>query len=316
MIGQNSFLAIAQNQKKLRCEKFLEEMERVMPWEKFFNEIEPYYVEKETGRKKMELSMMLKIYFLQQWYSLSDREMEDMVYDRNSFQKFLGIDLLSQKAPDETTILNFRHLLEKHKLQKRFLRIVNAVLEKRGLLMKEGTIVDATIIAAPSSTKNEEQKRDPEMSSTKKGNQWHFGMKAHIGVDAQSGIVHSIETTPAKTNDRVPFKKLLHGEEKALFGDKGYFKIADKREARASGILWAILDRATVKRKLSSSQRKRNKKHSRIRAKVEHPFQIIKCQWGHVKVRYKGLFKNTMQLFALFALANLFHVRKNLLSAA
>lgn len=317
MIKQNSFLAIAhQNQKRLRCEKFLEEMESVMPWEKFFNEIAPYYVERETGRKRMELSMMLKIYFLQQWYSLSDREAEEMIYDRNSFQKFLGIDLLSQKAPDETTILNFRHLLEENKLQKHFLRIVNAVLEKRGLLMREGSIVDATIIAAPSSTKNDEQKRDPEMSSTKKGNQWYFGMKAHIGVDAKSGVVHSLETTPAKTNDRVPFRKLLHGKEKALFGDKGYFKIDDKRESRAAGILWAISDRATPKRKLSSSQKKRNKKYSSVRSKVEHPFQVIKCQWGYVKVRYKGLFKNTMQLFALFALANLFRSRKILLETA
>lgn len=316
MVKQNSFLALAQNQKRLRCEKFLEEMDRVIPWEKFFNEIAPYYVEAETGRKKMELSMMLKIYFLQQWYDLSDREMEEMIYDRNSFQKFLGIDLLSQKAPDETTILNFRHLLEEHKLQKRFLRIVNAVLEKRGLLMKEGSIVDATIIAAPSSTKNDEQKRDPEMSSTKKGNQWYFGMKAHIGVDAQSGIVHSIETTPAKTNDRVPFRKLLHGKERALFGDKAYGKQDDKREARANGILWAISDRGVPNHPLSSSQRKRNRKYSSVRAKVEHPFQIIKCQWGHMKVRYKGLFKNTMQLFALFSLVNLFRVRKTLLAMA
>jgi IS5 family transposase len=289
-------------------------MEQVMPWENFFNEIAPYYSEKGTGRKRMELSIMLKIYFLQQWYSLSDREMEEMIYDRNSFQKFLGIDLLSQKAPDETTILNFRHMLEEHKLQERFLRVVNAVLEKRGLLMREGSIVDATIIAAPSSTKNNERKRDPEMSSTKKGNQWYFGMKAHIGVDAQSGVVHSIETTSAKISDRTPFRKLLHGKEKALFGDKGYFKISDKRESRAAGILWAISDRATVKRKLSSSQRKRNRKYSSVRAKVEHPFQVIKCQWGHVKVRYKGLFKNTMQLFALFSLANLFRARKILLS--
>ncbi|MBI2453883.1 IS5 family transposase [Candidatus Peregrinibacteria bacterium] len=314
---QNSFLAIAhQGQKRLRCEKFLEEMERVMPWEKFFNEIAPYYVEQETGRKRMELSMMLKIYFLQQWYSLSDREAEEMIYDRNSFQKFLGIDLLSQKAPDETTILNFRHLLEENKLQEHFLRIVNAVLEKRGLLMREGSIVDATIIAAPSSTKNNEQKRDPEMSSTKKGNQWYFGMKAHIGVDAKSGVVHSLETTAAKTSDRVPFKKLLHGKERALFGDKAYGKQDDKREARANGILWAISDRGVPNHPLSSSQRKRNKKYSSVRSKVEHPFQVIKCQWGHVKVRYKGLFKNTMQLFALFALANLFRTRKTLLEAA
>lgn len=311
---QNSFLALAQ-QKKLRCEKFLEEMERVMPWEKFLNEIAPYYTEKETGRKRMELSMMLKIYFLQQWYALSDREMEDMIYDRNSFQKFLGIDLLSHKVPDETTILHFRHLLEAHKLQERFLKIVNAVLEKRGLLMKEGTIVDATIIAAPSSTKNQDKKRDGEMSSTKKGNQWYFGMKAHIGVDAQSGMVHTLETSAAKVSDRKPFKKLLHGSERVIFGDKGYFKTEDKKEARDKGILWAVSDRGTRNHPLSSSQRKRNRKFSSVRSKVEHPFQVIKCQWGFTKVRYKGLFKNTMQLFTLFSLANLFRARK-LLSPA
>ena len=314
MIKQNSFLSIAQNHKRLRCEKFLEEMEKVVPWNEFQNEIKPYYTEKETGRKRMDLVMMLKIYFLQQWYSLSDREAEEMIYDRNSFQKFLGIDLLSQIAPDDTTILNFRHLLEEHKLQKRFFAVVNEQLEEKGLLMREGTIVDATIIAAPSSTKNKEQKRDPEMSSTKKGNQWHFGMKAHIGVDAKSGLVHHLDTTAAKTNDRVPFKKLLHGKEKALFGDKAYGKQSDKREAREAGILWAVSDRGVPNHPLSSSQRKRNRKFSGVRAKVEHPFQIIKCQWGFVKVRYRGLFKNEMQLFALFSLANLFRVRKTLLS--
>lgn len=315
MIRQQSFLALAQNHKQLRCEKFLEEMDRVVPWESFCKEIAPYYVEKATGRKRMEMEMMLKIYFLQQWYSLSDREAEEMVSDRNSFQKFLRIDLLSQKAPDETTVLHFRHLLEKQKLQERFMAVVNELLVQKGLLMKEGSIVDATIISAPSSTKNKEQKRDPEMSSTKKGNEWYFGMKAHIGVDAKSGLVHSIETTPAKTSDRIPFRKLLHGAEKAIFGDKGYFKTEDKRRARASGILWAVLDRASSNHPLSHSQRKRNRKFSRVRAKVEHPFQVLKCQWRYVKVRYKGLFKNTMQLFTLFSLVNLFRVRKMLLSA-
>lgn len=316
MMRQNSFLAIAQNQKHLRCEKFLEEMDKIVPFETFCEEIGPYYTEKATGRRKMELMMMLKIYFLQQWYSLSDREAEEMIYDRNSFQKFLGIDLLSQKAPDETTILNFRHLLEEHKLQERFLAVTNEMLIQKGLLMKEGSIVDATIIAAPSSTKNKEQKRDPEMSSTKKGNQWYFGMKAHIGVDAKSGLVHGVMATSAKTNDRVPFRELLHGEERAIFGDKGYFHTGDKREARRNGILWAVSDRATPKRKLSLSQRKRNRKFSAVRAKVEHPFQVLKCQWGYVKVRYKGLFKNTMQLFSLFSLINLFRVRKTLLALA
>lgn len=313
MIRQNSFLALAQQQKQLRKEKFMEEMEKVIPWEEFCETIAPYYTEKATGRKKMELTMMLKIYFLQQWYNLSDPAAEEEIYDRNSFQKFLGVDLLSQKVPDETTILNFRHLLEEHKLQERFFAAVNELLERKGLLMREGTIVDATIIAAPSSTKNKEQKRDPEMSSTKKGNQWYFGMKAHIGVDAKSGLVHHIDTTASKTNDRVPFPKLLHGEERALFGDKAYGKQEDKRAARANGILWAISDRGVPNHRLSSSQKKRNRKFSRVRAKVEHPFQVIKCQWGFGKVRYKGLFKNTMQLFALFSLVNLFRIRKTLL---
>ena len=309
---QNSFLSLAQ-QKKLRCEKFLEEMEKIIPWERFCDEVQPFYGEKETGRKRMELVIMLKIYFLQQWYSLSDPAAEEGIYDRNSFQKFLEIDLLSHPVPDETTILNFRHLLEKHKLQERFFAVVNELLEQKGLLMKAGTIVDATIIAAPSSTKNREQRRDPEMSQTKKGNQWYFGMKAHIGTDAGSGIVHHLHTTAAKTNDRVPFRRLLHGEEKAIFGDKGYAKQEDKRMARAEGILWAVSDRGASHHPLSSSQRKRNRKFSSVRAKVEHPFRVLKCQWGFVKVRYRGLFKNTMQLFTLFSLANLFRVRKTLL---
>lgn len=309
---QNSFLSLAQ-QKKLRCERFLEEMEKIIPWERFCNEVQPFYTEKETGRKRMELMMMLKIYFLQQWYALSDPAAEEAIYDRNSFQKFLGIDLLSHRVPDETTILNFRHLLEEYKLQECFFAAVNEMLEKKGLLMKEGTIVDATIIAAPSSTKNKERKRDGEMSSTKKGNEWYFGMKAHIGSDATSGIVHHLETTAAKINDRTPMKQLLHGEERALFGDKGYYKQEDKRAARAKGVLWAVSDRGTRNHPLSSSQRKRNRKFSSIRSKVEHPFRVLKCQWGFVKVRYKGLFKNTMQLFALFSLANLYRVRRRLL---
>lgn len=313
MIHQNSFLSIAQNHKRLRCEKFLDEMEKVVPWDDFQGQIEPHYTEKETGRKRMDLVMMLKIYFLQQWYSLSDREAEEMIYDRNSFQKFLGLDLLSQAVPDDTTILNFRHLLEENKLQERFFAVVKEQLTAKGFLMKEGTIVDATIIAAPSSTKNKGQKRDPEMTQTKKGNQWYFGMKAHIGVDSRSGLVHSMETTPAKTNDRIPFKKLLHGKEKAIFGDKGYVKNEDKRECRKNGILWAVKDRAVCKHPLSTAQQKRNKKFGSIRSKVEHPFQVLKCQWGYVKVRYKGLFKNTMQLFSLFALVNLFRIRKKLL---
>mgnify|MGYP000004328250 CR=1 FL=1 len=182
MSAQASFLSIA-HQKKLRCEKFLYEMERVMPWKEMLGAIAPFYVEKAVGRKHKELKMMLKIYFLQQWYDLSDPGMEEAIYDRNSFQKFLEIDLLGDTVPDETTILNFRHLLEEHGLQEQFLVIVNDILEKRSITVKHGTITDATIIAAPPSTKNKEKKRDPEMHQTKKGNQWYFGMKAHIGTD-------------------------------------------------------------------------------------------------------------------------------------
>lgn len=315
MIQQNSFLALAQ-QKRLRCERFLEEMEAVVPWEGFCDEVQPFYTAKETGRKRIELIMMLKIYFLQQWYNLSDPAAEEAIYDRNSFQKFLEIDLLSQKIPDESTILHFRHLLEQHKLQGRFFEVVNQLLEQKGLLMKEGTIVDATIIAAPSSTKNHDRKRDPEMSQTMKGNTWYFGMKSHIGVDAQSGIVHRMKTSTARVHDKIMGALLFHGEEKVKFGDKGYYDEQEKREARREGIFWGILDRGKRGHCLSSSQKKRNRKFSSIRSKVEHPFQIIKCQWKYTKVRYRGLFKNTMQLFSLFALVNLFLVRKRLFQLA
>lgn len=316
MIRQNSFLALAQQQKSLRKEKFLKEMEHVIPWGIFCEEIAPYYREKITGRKRMEMTMMLKIYFLQQWYNLSDPAAEEEIYDRGSFQKFLGIDLLSQKVPDETTILNFRHLLEKYGLQKRFFERVNTCLEKAGLLMKTGTIVDATIINAPSSTKNQRRQRDPEMHQTKKGNQWYFGMKGHIGVDSHSGLVHHIQTTSANVNDCTMLKYLLHGDEEAIFGDKGYVDKGLKRRARNGEFFYGILDKGSARRKISASQRKQNQKLSSVRSKVEHPFQVIKCQWQYTKVRYKGLFKNTMQLFILFSLANLFRVRKTFLVKA
>lgn len=313
MPNQNSFLALAQT-KKLRCEKFLDEMNEVIPWDEFMAQIEPHYEYKKLGRNKMDGKMMLKIYFLQQWFNLSDPEAEDQIYDRTSFQKFLGIDLLANRVPDETTIMNFRHLLEQNELQKNFFSIVSELLEERGLILKDGSIVDATIIHAPSSTKNKDKKRDPEMSSTKKGNIYHFGMKAHIGVDAQGGLVHSIETTTASVHDKDKLHDLMHGEEKAIFGDKGYVGQKEKKAARALNIYWGILDKGSRNRPLSSSQKKLNIKKSSIRSKVEHPFQIVKCQWKYTKVRYKGIFKNSMQLHTLFALSNLFRVRKKLMA--
>lgn len=308
---QPSFLALA-HEKKLKCERFLDEMNTIIPWENFIAEIKPFYEEKELGRTKTNLKMLLKIYFLQQWYALSDPGAEEAIYDRNSFQKFLDIDLLADRVPDESTILHFRHLLEKHELQKKFFEVVQKLLAQKGLIMKEGTILDATIITAPSSTKNKEKKRDPEMSSTKKHNDWFFGMKAHIGVDSQSGLIHSLEGTTAKIHDKDIV--LFHGQEKAKFGDKGYFKTEDKKQARTQGVFWGVLDKGTRGHGLSSSQKKRNRKLSSVRAKVEHPFQVIKCQWKYTKVRYRGLQKNTLQLFTLFSLVNLFKVRKKLMA--
>ena len=313
MSSTQSFLSLALNKKKLKCERFLDEMDQVIPWYKLINKVEKHYKEKKTGRNRKETKLMLKIYFLQQWYNLSDPGAEEAIYDRNSFQKFLKIDLLSDSVPDETTILNFRHLLEENNIQEKFFKIMNKVLEKNNLIIKEGTIMDATIITAPTSTKNEDKKRDEEMSSTKKGNNWYFGMKAHIGVDHKSGIVHSIEATTAKIHDKEMQDDLLHGEEKAIFGDKGYYKEEDKREMREKEIFCGILDKAKRNHPLSNKQERRNKKLSSVRAKVEHPFQVIKCQWGYRKVRYKGLLKNTMQLNVLFGLANLYMNRKKLM---
>jgi len=202
MSSTQSFLSLAFNKKVLKCERFLNEMDQVIPWYKLINKVEKHYQEKKTGRNRTETKLLLKIYFLQQWYNLSDPGVEEAIYDRNSFQRFLDLDLLSDSVPDETTILNFRHLLEENNLQEKFFIIMNKVLEKNNLIIKEGTILDATIINAPRSNKNEYGKRDSEMSSTKKGNNWYFGMKAHIRVDHKSGIVHSIKTTTAKVHDK------------------------------------------------------------------------------------------------------------------
>ena len=313
MSNQASFYSLA-HKKKLRSECFLDEMTKVIPWNEICHLIQPYYQENEVGRKKTDLLLLLKIHFLQQWFNLSDPAAEEAIYDRISFQKFLNIDLMDG-APDETTILNFRHLLEKHELPEKIFRLVNGLLESKGLILREGTIVDATIIAAPSSTKNKDKKRDPEMSSTKKNNNYHFGMKAHIGVDKEYGLVHSLEATTAKNSDIGQLEKLLHGEEKSIFGDKAYGRQNDKRTAREAGIFYGITDKATRSKKLSNKQRAHNKKTSSVRSMVEHPFHTLKCKWGHRKTRYRGIFKNKMQLFTIFALSNLFRVRKTLLSS-
>lgn len=329
-MSQLSFLSIALNKKKLRCEKFLDEMSRVVPWAMLVSETHPYYSGNQDddkdkkhdtnngvnkgGRPSFPLELMLKIHCLQQWYNLSDPSVEDAIYDRNSFQKFLGLDLISDKVPDETTILNFRHFLEKYNLSEAIFDAVNHFLEEKNLLVKEGTSMDATLITAPTSTKNKNKSRDPEMSSTKKNDQWYFGMKAHIGVQSRGKpLVHSFVATTAKEHDSVKTYDLLHGEETDIFADKAYDDQALKQVCRQQGIFYGITSKAKPKHPLSNKQKKRNKQFSSARAKVEHPFQIIKCIWNYRKVRYRGLKKNTGQLNILFALSNLFMIRKQLL---
>ena len=298
--------------KVIKADRFLQEMEQVIPWKEILNLIQPHYYSNQTGRQATPLLTMLKIYTLQQWYQLSDPGMEEAIYDRFSFQKFLKIDLVLDNVPDETTILHFRHLLEKHDLTNKIFNQINEYLAKKGHIMKQGTIVDATLIAASSSTKNKEKKRDAEMSSSKKNNQWHFGMKMHIGVDSRTGAVHSAEFTTGKVSDREKFFDLLNGEEIAIFGDKGYVCKKDKHLARDAGIYWGVLDKREQHQQLSSSQKKRNWKLSKIRAKVEHPFQVIKHLWGYRRTRYKGIYKNRCQQLMLLTLSNLYRLRKKL----
>jgi IS5 family transposase len=260
---------------------------------------------------------MLRIHFMQQWFTLSDPAMEEALHDITLFREFAGLGWDS-RLPDETTILRFRRLLEKHKLAEQILATVNELLSTKGLLLKTGTVVDATLIAAPSSTKNASGERDPEMHQAKKGNQWHFGMKAHIGVDAQSGMVHTVRGTAANVNDVVEANSLLHGQETDVHGDAGYQGAAKRPDAKP-GVNWHIAMRPGKRKALDKTNPVQSvidqieRLKAGIRAKVEHPFRVIKRQFGHVKVRYRGLKKNTAQLTTLFALSNLWMARTKLL---
>jgi IS5 family transposase len=300
-------------EKKLRVEKFLGEMERVVPWGELVETIAPHY-KNNGGRPPHDIELMLRVHFLQLWHNLSDPAMEEALYDRLSFQKFLGFDCFGGVIPDESSICRFRHLLEQSGLAKKILICVNDHLAKHGLVLTAGTVVDATLLQAPVSKKNGRGERDPEMSSTRKNNKWHFGAKGHIGVQAQGKpIIHSTEFSTAKDHDIRELESLLHGNEKAVFGDSAYVRKEDKRTARTSGIYYGISDRGFHKHPLSPSQEKRNRKHSSVRAKVEHPFRVIKHLWGHYKLRYKGLLKNAAQFTTLCALSNIYLCRKDLL---
>ena len=290
-------------------------MDEVVPWVRLVALIEPHYpkVGPKGGRPPMPLEMMLRIYFLQSWYALSDPMAEESLYDSEAMRRFAGIELGDDRIPDETTILNFRHLLEKHQLTEKLFAQVNAYLADKGVTLRSGTLVDATIIDAPSSTKNKAKARDPEMSSTKKGNDWYFGMKAHVGVDADSGIVHSLETTTAKTHDSQVWDALLHGKETSVWADKGYVHAAREVAFTKNGdAFWGVMRKAPKGGDLDPLDVQINRIIAKVRAKVEHPFRILKCQFGHVKTRYRGLAKNRAHLFTLFALGNLFMVRQKL----
>ncbi|WP_425260354.1 IS5 family transposase [Rubrivivax sp. RP6-9] len=306
--------------KRTRKREFLEEMERVVPWAALVQIVEPYYPKAKTGRPPFGIETMLRVHYLQQWFALSDPAMEEALHDMPVFREFARLGDGMSRLPDETTILRFRHLLEKHDLATDMLRLVNDILQAKGLMMRKGTVVDATLIAAPSSTKNAEGERDPEMKQTKKGNQWYFGMKAHIGVDAHSGLVHSVVGTAASVHDVTQAGALLHGEEQAAFGDAGYQGVHKRPEAQ--GPAWHVAMRPSLRRKLNpfiepefiAEQIERAK--ASVRAKVEHPFRVLKRQFGYTKVRYRGLAKNTAQIVTLFALGNLWMARRRLIAGA
>ena len=305
------------NLKKTRKREFLEQMNEVVPWAALVERIAPYYPQGRTGRPPFSLATMLRVYFMQQWFTLSDPAMEEAFFDTPLYTEFAQLPELS-RLPDESTILRFRHRLEKHKLTEQILAAVNDILTERGLLLKTGTVVDATLIAAPTSTKNKDKARDPEMHSSKKGNQWYFGMKAHIGVDAESGLVHTVRATSGHVSDIAQANTLLHGEEVLAFGDAGYQGVQMRADAKAD-VAWHVAMRPGKRRALNKDNEadalldKAEKLKASVRAKVEHPFRVIKRQFGFVKVRYRGLKKNTAQLFTLFALSNLWMVRGKLM---
>ena len=312
---QRTFAGIAWSQKGkvTRREQFLAEMDTVIPWDRLLALIEPYYPKAGRGRQPLGLEKMLRIYFLQQWFNLSDPQAEDAIYDSEAMRRFARVELADDVVPDETTILRFRHLLEEYRLTAAIFDAVKDLLAAKRLLLKSGTIVDATIIAAPSSTKNAAQARDPEMKQTRKGNTWYFGMKLHVGTDLQ-GRVHSVTATHAGVADITQLPQLVHGAEGVLYGDQAYWKEADRQVFEAAGVRYRVNRRAAAAHQpLSTRWRAINRARSRTRARGEHPFHVVKCLWGFAKVRYRGLAKNLARALSLFALANLYLVRRQLL---
>ena len=302
-------------EKVTRRERFLGEMQAAVPWARLVALIEPFYPQGKRGRPPLGVGLMLRVYFLQQWYALADEALEDAIHDSRAMRAFIG----GEVVPDATTLLGFRHLLEEHDLTRKLFAEINAVLSERGAFLREGTIVDATIIAAAPSTKNKAKERDPEMHQTKKGNAWHFGMKAHLGVDLGTGLVHTVVGTAANVADVAQAHALLHGEEKLGLGDAGYQGVEKRPEvtARCGHVQWHVAAKRGKVKALAEGKIKEltmavEKTKAQMRALVEHPFHVIKNLFKHRKARYKGLAKNTAQLHTLFALANLVLVGRTL----
>jgi IS5 family transposase len=318
--GSFSQAEYAGKKKQTRRDKFLAEMERVVPWTRLVDRLRPFYPKGERGRPPIGLERMLRLYFLQQWYGLADEALEDALYDSQALRGFAGIELNRDPVPDATTVLHFRHWLEQHKLTEALFAEVSALLAERGLLMRQGTIVDATIIAAPSSTKNKQKSRDPEMHQTKKGNQWYFGMKAHIGVDVASGVVHALTGTAANEADINQMAAVLHGAEEMVVADAGYTGAEKRSEHAEREVSWLIAAKRSLVKALPKGEREEAEAvehvQAQLRSPVEHPFHVVKNLFHHRKARYRGLKKNIAQLYTLFALANLVIVKKALRAPA
>ena len=313
MGNQRTFASMAWQAKGkvTRRERFLAEMDGVIPWTRLLGLIAPHYPKAGNGRQPLGMEKMLRIYFLQQWFNLSDPQAEDAIYDSESMRRFARVELGDEVVPDESTILRFRHLLERQGLTQAIFDSITGLLEERRLLLRSGTIVDATIIAAPSSTKNASATRDPEMKQTRKGKNWHFGMKLHIGADKR-GIVHTVRATNAAVADITQLPDLLHGQEREVFGDQAYWKEDDRAFLESWGVRYRI-NRRPSRRPLSKRWRMINRARSRTRARGEHAFRIVKQLWGFAKVRYRGLAKNLARAQTMFALANLYQFRRELL---
>jgi IS5 family transposase len=313
-------LGLGQTTKRTRRREFLDEMEKVVPWADLVALVSPFLPEGKRGRPPFSPETMLRIHFMQQWFTLSDPAMEEALHDMPVFREFAGLEGWDERLPDESTILRFRHVLEKHKLAAQILQTVNDLLSAKGVMLKGGSVVDATLIAAPSSTKNSSGERDPEMKQSRKGQQWYFGMKCHIGVDLESGLVHTVRGTSGAVNDVTEANSLARPSDREVYADAGY-RGADKRPDARAGVSWNIAMRPGKRRMLDQTKpiealtEQFEKVKAGIRARVEHPFRVIKRQFGHIKVRYRGLAKNTAQLHTLFALANLWMARRKLVGA-